>query len=411
MSAVSAVRLNFRYEADVPAPAAEAAATAGQHQIDAAVQADFDANRPFELLDRTLPSPDKKHVLAVYRHIADAPAEYRLDMYSPDGRPQKKMTSEAMAVHFPDTIVWSPDSGSLAFVAMIRKAPAATASPTPAAAVPDPNSVVNENTDIEMASPTPFPAPTLPAPTGILAFPTEQIYISNADGGGVKAITEDGRLMYFYYAWSPDSSMLVALAATRREWEIQELLCARSGEVMVPQGRPRIIEKNRRERRIDDNPTAVRPVWSPDSSKVAASFDNKPACSPNPTGGASFDNQIRIYDATGTNPTQAAIPLRNQLLISSYDYDQQQRSLQISDPNSTAQPDPASTPNQPLSTLPNPDDLASFNPIVEIAWTADNLLYFQTAYLKLMQNQADSARSWSRWHRLILTPQIAATPR
>src|SRR5205085_11551401 len=115
-----------------------------------------------------------------------------------------------------------------------------------------------------------------------------------------KALTENEGLIYFYYAWSPDSSMLAALATTAREWKYLDVLTSSKGEIMTPQGRPRVIEKNGRERRLDDNQTPVRPVWSPDSAKIATAFDN----------------QIRIYDAVGTNPSQAAIPLRNQLLLS-----------------------------------------------------------------------------------------------
>lgn len=399
MSSVAAVRLNFRYEADVPAPSNDPGKAAEERN--AAVQADFDANRNFELLERTLPSPDKKHVLAIYRHIADVQAEYRLDMYSPDGKLQKKLTSETMAVHFPDTIVWSPDSNNLAFVAMTRAIqtqdvtsttpPANTRSPIAA----NTNSEI-DNTNTETSESTPPLAPTPAAPTGILTFRTEQIYICGADGSGVKAITENEGLIYFYYAWSPDSSMLVALAATSREWRYLEVMAGSKGEVMTPQGRPRIIEKNGRERRLDDNLTLVRPVWSPDSSKVAAAFDN----------------QIRIYDAAGTNPTQAAIPLRNQLLISSQSYDRdQQRKLEASsanvDANAVANTQPA--PEQPLSTLPDEKLLVSYNPIIEIAWTADDLLYLKTAYVKRMQNTADSVMSFARWHRLVLTAQ-AATP-
>src|SRR5947207_2085924 len=64
--------------------------------------------------------------------------------------------------------------------------------------------------------------PTPPAPTGILTFRTEQIYIASADGSNVKAVTENEGLIYFFYAWSPDSSMLAALATTSREWRYQE---------------------------------------------------------------------------------------------------------------------------------------------------------------------------------------------
>ena len=400
MSTVPAVRLNFRYEADVPAPAADANRTTAESR-DAAVQADFDAARPQELLDRTIPSPDKKRVVAVYHKVTDYSSEYRLDMYSADGKLLKKLTSDTMAVHFPDTIVWSPDSASLAFVAMIRVvAPDLGLTPTGSpdlgnSAVTAPADNANTAADDTNTEPAPLPAaPTPDSPTGILTFRTEQIYTCTADGTGVKAITENEGLIYFYYAWSPDSSMLVALAATAREWKYLEVMAGSKGEMMVPQGRPRIIEKNGRERRLDDNLTAVRPVWSPDSSKVAAAFDT----------------QIRIYDANGNNPTQAAIPLRNQLLISSQAYDrEQQRQLQASTANTDANAAPTqATPDQPLSTLPDEKLLVSYNPIVEIAWTADDLIYLQTAYLKRMKNEADSVRSFSRWHRLALTAQVPA---
>lgn len=385
MRSTTAVRLNYRYEADVPAPDALVFRV---EERDTGVQADFDANRPAELLDRTLASPDKRYVLAVYHNLTDASFEYRLDMYSTNGEPLRKMTSDAMAVHFPDTIVWSPDSGSLAFVAKVRKAgDGSTLTPltnaTPAAI--DPAATPDEAIPAE----TPTPAPrTMAAPTGILTYRSEQIYVAAADGTNVKAITANEGLMYFYYAWSPDSSMVAALAATTREWDILDAVAASKGESMVPMGRLRVIEKNGRERRLDDNMTAVRPVWSPDSTKVATAFEN----------------QIRIYDAAGTNPTQAAIPLRNQLLISSQAYDREQhRLLQEGDANANVTPLPA----EPMSTLPDPAELVSFNPIVELAWPSDDLLYLQTAYLKPMANQADSVRSFARWHRLVLSAQPA----
>lgn len=390
-----AVRLNFRYEADVPAPTIEAAHLAGEER-NVAIQADFDTNRLTELLDRTIVSPDKKRIVAVYHRVTDLSSEYRLDMYSADGKLLKKLTSDSMAVHFPDTIVWSPDSTLVAFVAMLRTAQQDLSGllSLTGQATPTPDQNVVDAVPVDPAAPVAAPTPA--PPTGILAFRTEQIYLAGADGGGVKAITENEGLIYFYYAWSPDSSMLVSLAATAREWRYLEVMAGNKGEQMIPQGRLRIIEKNGRERRLDDNLTAVRPVWSPDSSKVAAAFET----------------QIRIYDAVGTNPTQAAIPLRNQLLISSQAYDRnQQRVAQATnanvDANLPASPPEATT--EPLSTLPDEKLLVSYNPIVEIAWTAEDLLYLQTAYLRRMKNEADSVRSFSRWHRLALTTQ-PATP-
>lgn len=402
---VPSIRLNFKYEADVPAPSVDAAKAAADER-NAAVQSDFDAGRTYELLDRTLTSPDKKHVVAIYHRLSDIPSEYRLDMYSADGKLLRKLTSDTMAVHFPDTIVWSPDSSTLAFVAMIRAGqldPSGTAAATPPSlsnsntqAAPSANSNSAAAANIEAESPTPQLAPTPLPPTGILTFRTEQIYTCGADGTGVKALTENEGIIYFYYAWSPDSSMLVALASTAREWKFLDITASSKGETMTPQGRPRVIEKNGRERRLDDNQTSVRPVWSPDSAKVATAFDT----------------QIRIYDAVGTNPTQAAIPLRNQLLLSSQAYDlDQQRKLQaanVTDANAAA---PTPAPADQPSTLPDEKLLVSYNPIVEIAWPSDDLIYLQTAYLKRMKNEADSVRSFSRWHRLALMAQPAAPAR
>ena len=402
MSAVPAVRLNFKYEPDVPAPTIDAA-KAEADERNAAVQADFDATRSFELLDRTLTSPDKKRVIAVYHRISDILSEFRLDMYMPDGKLLRKMTSDTMAVHFPETIVWSPDSTTVAFVAMIRAGQLDSGSTAPPAGpsgisgpTPNPQAPHNSNTnsavappEVEAETPAPALAPTPLAPTGILTFRTEQIYTSNADGGLVKALTENEGLIYFYYGWSPDSSMLVALATTAREWKYLDVITGSKGEVMTPQGRPRIIEKNGRERRLDDNQTSVRPVWSPDSSKAAVAFDT----------------QVRVYDAMGNNPTQAAIPLRNQLLLSSQAYDtDQQRKLQTANMDANS-PEATPAPIDQPSTLPDEKLLVSYNPIVDIAWTADDLIYIQTAYVKHMKNEADNVRSFSRWHRLPLTAQ------
>jgi hypothetical protein len=404
---VPAVRLNYRYEADVPPPT-EIPGRRKPEERNAGVQSDFDTNRPQELLDSTLNSPDKKHVLAIYHRIGDTGSEFRLDMYSPEGKAERKLTSDTMAVHFPETIVWSPDSGSLAFVAMIRAqavlSPLSSGSPgsTPAVRTQNQaNTAVNsdastENTDVETETPAVPAAPTPAPPTGILTFRTEQIYIASADGSSVKPITENEGLIYFYYTWSPDSTMLAALATTSREWRYLELTAESKKELMVPQGRPRVIEKNGRERRLDDAPTAVHPVWSPDSTKVAAAFEN----------------QVRVYDASGTNPTQAAIPLRNQLLISSAAYDQNLQK-QSQEANATIGDNTVSnlagTPDQQLSMLPNEKDLVSYNPIVEIAWAQDDLLYLETAYVKHMKNEADNVTSFARWHRLVFTPQGVST--
>jgi hypothetical protein len=404
---VPAVRLNYRYEPDVPPP--DAAKNTVNEERNAAVQNDFDQNRPQEAVDKMLTSPDGKRLLAVYHKAGDLASEFRLDMYTPDGKMLKKITSDLMAVHFPDTIRWSPDSSSVAFVAMVRGGTAETPEGGQSGAASNtaianttanvnltPEANANTNAEEPNADANTVPtAPTPAAPAGILTFRTEQIYICNDDGDGTKPLTQNEGLIYFYYVWSPDSTMLAALAATSREWLILQDQADQRSEIFLPVGRPRLVEKNGRERRLDDALTSVQPVWSPDSAKVAAGFDN----------------QVRIYDALGTAPTQAAIPLKNNLLLSSqaYDMDQQSKLNAVNtSPDANAQANSAVNTAQ-QATLPDPNTLVSYNPIVALNWTADDLLYFQTAFIKRMKNEADSVMSFPRWHRLVLTPQPSAT--
>ncbi|MCA1624414.1 MAG: DPP IV N-terminal domain-containing protein [Acidobacteria bacterium] len=420
---VPALKLNFRFETDVPAPPVNE--TVQTEERNAAVQADFDQNRTQELLDKTVSSPDKQKVLAIYHRVGDLPSEFRLDMYAADGKLLRKITHDGMAVHFQDTIVWSPDSSAVAFVAMVRSGQTNSATPENASnqtanqANSSPNNEANVGTDANSntqntnntdanaenanVNPPATPTPQVEQPKMVLTFRTEQIYICDSNGGDVKPITQNEGLIYFYYIWSPDSSALVALAATYQEWNYLQYQAEGKTEQFTPMGRPRLVEKNGRERRLDDNLTSVQPVWSPDSAKVAVAFER----------------QVRIYDAIGDAPTQAAIPLRNQLLVSSQAFDEElQRKEQGGEVNSNinaqtstitnANQTPNQTPNLPAGTLPDENTLVSFNPIIKLEWTEDKMLYVQTGYIKLMKNEADSARSYLRWHRLIFSPQAVA---
>jgi len=398
---VPALRLNFRFETDVPAPSVNQPAQTEERNI--AVQADFDQNRTQENLDKTLTSPDRQRVLAIYHRTGDLPSEFRLDMYSADGKLLRRITYDGMAVHFAETIVWSPDSNTVAFVAMIRANQSNPLPPPPAenqananseanteANVANTNADVNTNADANVNAnvAAPIASPAIEAPKVVLTFRTEQIYICNREGAEIKPITQNEGLIYFYFVWSLDSSALAALAATYQEWNFLQYQAESKGELFTPAGRPRLVEKTGRERRLDDNLTIVRPVWSPDSAKIAVAFDK----------------QVRIYDAIGDAPTQAAIPLRNQLLISSKAFDENlQRQLEGAE-NANA---PANA-SQETATLPDENSLVSFNPIINLEWTADELLYLQTGYIKQMKNETDSARSYLRWHRLIFSPQAAA---
>src|SRR5687768_18159407 len=88
LSEVPAVRLNYRYEPDVPPP--DPPKNVAGEERNPAVQTDFDQNRPQEVLDKTLASHDAKRILAVYHRAGDLPSEFRLDMYTGDGRILKK---------------------------------------------------------------------------------------------------------------------------------------------------------------------------------------------------------------------------------------------------------------------------------------------------------------------------------
>ena len=396
---VPTLRLNFRFETDVPAPTIASPVQTEERNV--AVQTDFDQNRAQEFLDKTLTSPDKQRVLAVYHKSQDSQGDFRLDMYSPDGKLVRRITPEGMAVHYPDTIIWSPDSTSVAVMAKTRVTTASNAPPESAPSQTEnqtnTNSETNANASVENtnadvananANIAPAPTPVVEAAKPVLTFRTEQIYVCDREGADLKPLTQNEGLIYFYFVWSPDGAALAALAATYQEWNYLQYQADLKGEQFAPQGRPRLVEKNGRERRLDDNLTLVRPVWSPDSAKVAVAFDK----------------QVRIYDAIGNAPTQAAIPLRNQLLLSSKAFDENLQRQEQSAENANA---PALT-NQETATLPDESSLVSFNPIITLEWTADEMLYLQTGYIKLMQKETDSARSYLRWHRLIFSPQANA---
>ena len=416
---VPAQRLNYRFETDVPAPERKGV-PAQTEERNASVQADFDENRIQEVLDRTITSPSKLRVLAVYRKANDLVSEFRLDMYTAEGKLLKKITHEEMAVHFPGTIVWSPDSANVAFIAMVRSGETGTSAdskpgeaPTPIAEVIDSNSNTESSTNAEPAeAATPD---LMEPPKDVLTFRTEQIYLCDSSGGDVKPITQNEGLMYFYAVWAPDSSALVALASPFTEWRIREFQMSKGGERFVPAGRPRLIEKTGRERLLDDYPTAVQPVWSPDSAKVAVAFDK----------------QIRIYDANPEGPTQAAIPLRNQLLLAAKTYEEKLRKEEESnsnvDPNSNSSENNSAAKseansnqetanssinaNAPTTTLPDASSLVSFNPIINLVWEQDSILYLETGYVKnYVDNEAENRSSYLRWHRLILSAQAMQIP-
>lgn len=371
---VPAQRLSYRYEPDVSAPP-DAVQTQMQGKL-TAIQADFDQNRSIDTLYKTVLSPDKQRVLAIYNRSTDEKQEFRLDLYDASGKLLRKVTPEGLSLVFPDIVTWSPNSETFAFAGS-RRISAPNQEIIQEAPTPPSLEEENQNANVDAAtSPSPAVSPSPSAP--VLTFRTEQIYLATRDGADLKPLTQKEGLIYFYFTWSPDGSMLASLAAKENEWQAMEMQAASRGEALRPLGRPRLLEKNGRERLLDDNLSEVHPVFSPDSSKAAIAYRT----------------DIRIYDAVGNQPTSAAIPLQVLLLTSSQAFDERQKG------------GTAPTTNSAVTTLPTDQPPASFNPIVALRWSQDEALYFQTGFVKDFAN-GEPVRSFMRWHKLNLSPQGA----
>lgn len=350
---VPSQRLAYRFEADInPSP------DASREETDKleAIQVDFNTKRPDDALLRTVVSPDKQRALALYGTESEPSSAFRIDLYSTDGKFLRNLTPPDLSGVFPETVSWSSDGNYIAFIG--RKSVKPTPSPTPIDLSPE-------------SLPEAVPSPSVgPAFAPVTLFNTEQIYICNRDGLDLKPLTSREGLIYFYFAWAPDNHGLVALACREGEWD------AREREYKLPAGRPRLIELDGKERLLDDRLTEALPVWSPDSSKVATAFDT----------------DVAIYDAGGNPPTQARIPLRESLVKASIAYEEK---------NSRGRKNgEGEAPGAAPADLP-----VSFNPIVRLEWAVPEMLYFQTAYVRLIPN--DPINTFQRWHRLMLSPQAA----
>jgi hypothetical protein len=355
---VPAQRLAFRFDADVEIPA-EVVDEAVDDKIES-IQLDFSTRRQEEALIKTVRSPDGQRALALYG-IADAPSYvFHIDLYSSDGTFLRNLTPPDLSCVFPETVSWSPQGNFITFVA--RKKPTPTPSPTPVGALPP-------EPDTLEASPLPSIAPAFPS---IPLFATEQIYICDRDGYDLKSLTSREGLIYFYFAWAPDNHALVAIACRESEWE------SREREFKLPAGRPRLITLDGSERLLDDRLTEALPVWSPDSSKVAAAFET----------------DAMIYDAATNQPTQGRIRLAEPLLAASRIYDAKESGGSQGGENS------GSVQTTPTEVIP-----ASFNPIVRLEWSTPEKLYLKTAYVRLIPN--DPITTFQRWHILLLSPQAA----
>jgi hypothetical protein len=348
--------LAYRLSADVSPPSTEIDDTLDKF---AAVANDFSTKRKDEALLRTVVSPDGRRVLALYGTADDTGSTFRIDLYNSDGQFLRNLIPPDLACVFPETVAWSPDGSFINFIA--HKRVAASPSPTP---LDEPEPAPSGSPGI--AAPAPSIAPLFPS---VQSFTTEQIYICNRDGYDLKPLTSREGLIYFYFVWAPDSHAVAALACKEDEWNVRER------QYKLPAGRPRLIAPDGSERLLDDALTDALPVWSPDAAKVATAFDT----------------DVAIYDAGGKTPTQARVPLGDQLLTASVAYDQK---TTVKKANSNAQP-ASSAPSTP----------ASYNPIVRLDWRRPESLYFQTAYVRLMPNE--TINTFQRWHLLSISAQAA----
>ena len=353
---VPARNLAYRLAPDVTPPSTDI------EDLDkfAAVANDFSTKRKDEILLRTVVSPDGRRVLALYGTADEPGSTFRIDIYNSDGQFIKNVIPPELACVFPETVTWSPDGSFINFIAHRRVMPSPT--PTP------PNQPAPEDLP-PSAQPS---TPVLPAFPPVASFSTEQIYIANRDGYDLKPLTSREGLIYFYFAWAPDGHALAALACKEDEWN------ARERQFKLPAGRPRLIAPDGSERLLDDALTDALPVWSPDASKLATAFDT----------------DVAIYDAGGKTPTQARLPLGDQLLTASAAYDQK---TTVKKTNSNAN---STQTASSASSVP-----ASFNPIVRLDWRRPETLYFQTAYVRLMPNE--TINTFQRWHVLNISAQAA----
>lgn len=358
--------LAYRLEADVDAPRQQLDDPGEKLQI---IQKDFSTRRTDDALIRTVKSPDGNRVLALYGTDDEPTSAFRIDLYSSDGQFLRNLSPPTLSCVFPETVAWSPDNNLITFIA--HKRAMASPSPTPP--------VVSEE-----PSASPQPSPTVaPAFATVAAFQTEQIYVSNRDGYDLKPLTAREGLIYFAFVWAPDAHALVALACKESEWETRER------QSKLPVGRPRLLTVDGQERLLDDGLAEALPVWSPDSSKVATAFDT----------------DVAIYDAATDKPTQARLPLRDQLIAASVVYEQKaaaKKAQQGNKGNSGAAP---TASNSPASQSTSQGIPASFNPIVRLEWSAPERLYFQTAYILMLPNEP--LITFPRWHLLQLSAQAA----
>src|ERR1044071_9142364 len=103
----------------------------------------FTTKRKDEALLRTVVSPDKRRVLALYGTADEPGSTFRIDLYNSDGEFLRTLVPPDISCVFPETVTWSPDGNFINFIAHRRVAPSSR--PTPL--------------DVPEAAPNASPAP------------------------------------------------------------------------------------------------------------------------------------------------------------------------------------------------------------------------------------------------------------
>ncbi len=374
---VPAARLAFRLEPDADEAVLPPTVTSAvPDEPLAPVKQDFETRRKEEALLRTVASPDGQRALALYDPGGLPSDEFKLDLYAADGRFLRNLMPENLSGAFLATAAWSPDGQWIAFIA--RKTAKPQPTPTPPNELPTPTMPAGDNSN---AAAMPTVQPLLPP---VQMFATEQVYLCDRDGFNLRPLTTRGGLVYFSLAWAPDGHALAALACTEAE------LSARINENKLLAGRPRLVERDGRERLLDDRLMDALPVWSPDATKLAAASDT----------------DVLIYDAAGDAPTGARLSLRDPLLAASMTYDAQKLARgSATNTNANGQP------HQPGAMVQAPPPTSgsaplSFNPVVRLEWAQPETLLVQTGFVRVYQNN-EEVRRYLRWHILHLSPQAA----
>src|SRR5258705_6786365 len=91
MAEVPSEKLAYRFEPDVPAPQDSVVSDDPNKKFEA-IQAEFDSKRKDDALVRTVVSPDGKRALALYETGQNNPGEYRVDLYTADGKFPRNIT-------------------------------------------------------------------------------------------------------------------------------------------------------------------------------------------------------------------------------------------------------------------------------------------------------------------------------